>query len=57
MLGGPSAAPAARALAELLQARRFGQAAETLMGWEGSRLACPPGAPPALLKPPPKPAI
>jgi hypothetical protein len=35
MLGGPSAGPAARALAELLQARRFGQAAETLMRWAG----------------------
>jgi hypothetical protein len=35
MLGGPNAAPAARALAQLLQARRFQQAAETLMRWAG----------------------
>jgi hypothetical protein len=35
MLGCPSAAPAGRAPAELLQAQRFGQAAETLMRWAG----------------------
>jgi hypothetical protein len=35
MLTGPSAKPAARALAQLLQARRFGQAAETLIRWAG----------------------
>jgi hypothetical protein len=35
MLTGPSAAPAARALAQLLQARRFGQAAEALVRWAG----------------------
>jgi hypothetical protein len=33
MLTGPSAEPAARALAQLLQARRFGQAAEALGRW------------------------
>lgn len=33
MLTGPSAKPAAQALAQLLQARRFGQAAEALVRW------------------------
>jgi hypothetical protein len=33
MLGGPSAKPAALALAELLRARDFGQAAEHLVRW------------------------
>jgi hypothetical protein len=35
MLAGPSAAAAARALAELAHARRFGQAAEALIRWSG----------------------
>ena len=35
MLGGPSSASAARALAELLHARQFGQAAEALIRWAG----------------------
>jgi hypothetical protein len=33
MLAGPSSSAVARALAELLQARDFGQAAETLTAW------------------------
>jgi hypothetical protein len=37
MLAGPSATPAAQALAALLEARTFGRAAEILMRWIDSR--------------------